>query len=338
MEIVSEPDIESPEEARLYAKKLHQIARYLEVSDADMEKAGMRFDTNVSIRLKGASKLGEKVEIKNINSFRFLEKAIAYEIERQIKVVESGGKIIQETRGWVETKAVTVSQRTKEASPDYRYFPEPDLPPLVFTKTKVEELRSRLPELPDEKIKRFEEKYSLDKKSAQILTESKSLAQWYEKALDIYAKGEKEKAGTAKKLANWVVGELARRLREKSLTIENIPIEPAAFVELLEFLDQGKINPAAAKQVLTSMFETGMLPAKIIEQEDLSQVSKEEDLEGVVAAVLSENQKAIADYQSGKEASFGFLVGQVMRKTAGRANPKVVGEVLKRKLSHGNEN
>ncbi|OGY26227.1 MAG: glutaminyl-tRNA synthase (glutamine-hydrolyzing) subunit B [Candidatus Woykebacteria bacterium RBG_16_44_10] len=336
MEIVSEPDIASPEEARLYAKKLHQIARYLEVSDADMEKAGMRFDINVSVRPKGAAKLGEKVEIKNVNSFRFLEKAIAFEVERQVGLIESGGEISQETRGWVEAKGVTVLQRTKETSPDYRYFPEPDLPPLSFKEEEIRKLRTGLPELPDEKVKRFETQYSLDKKTAQTLTESKNIAQWYEEALAIYAEEEKDKSEKAKKLANWMVGELVRQLRERSLSIENVPIEPAAFIELLELVDKGEVNLGVAKQVLTSMFETGMLPAKIINEKGLAQVSKEEELGEVVEEVINESKKAVEDYRVGKEASFGFLVGQVMRKTAGRANPKVVSEVLRKKLSHGN--
>ena len=338
MEIVSEPDITSSEEARLYAKKLHQIARYLEVSDADMEKAGMRFDINVSVRTAGSNKLGEKVEVKNVNSFRFLEKAIVYEIERQISSLKSGKKIEQETRGWVEAKSITVLQRTKETSPDYRYFPEPDLPPLSFKEEGIKKLRLGLPELPDEKTERFETQYALDNKTVHTLTESNNLAQWYEEALVIYAKEKRDKADKAKKMANWVVGELVRQMKERSLTIETVPVEPAAFVELLDLVDEGKINQVVAKQVLTSMFETGMLPAKIIEQKGLSQVSDEEELEEAVTKVLGEFKKAVEDYRLGKEASFGFLVGQVMRKTAGRANPKVVGDILRKKLSHGNRN
>jgi len=337
MEIVSEPDIDSPALARSYAKATHQIARYLEVSDADMEKAGMRFDANVSVRPKGARQLGTKVEIKNINSFRFLEKALGYEIERQIGIIESGEKVIHETRGWVETKGVTVSQRTKETSPDYRYFPEPDLPPLVFEKERVKKLASSLPELPNEKIRRFEVEYSLDKKTAQILGESKNIAQWYEDALSIYAPQEKNKAGKGKKLANWVIGELIRNLRERSLDIGLVPIEPAGLVELLDFLDRGEISQTTAKQVFARMFETGQLPAKIIKEEGLAQVSSQEDLEVLAQKAISENKKAVADFKAGKEASLGFLIGQVMRGTGGRANPRLVAEILRKRLSHGNK-
>lgn len=337
MEIVSEPDIDSPQLAKSYAKVIHQIARYLEVSDADMEKAGMRFDANVSVKPKGTAALGIKVEIKNINSFRFLEKALAFEIERQIAILESGEKVIHETRGWVETKGITVSQRIKETSPDYRYFPEPDLPPLVFEKERVKKLASGLPELPNEKIKRFKVEYSLDKKTAQILGESKTIAQWYEDALSIYSPEKKNKAEKGKKLANWVIGELIRNLRERSLDIGSVPIEPAGLVELLDFLDRGEISQTTAKQVFARMFETGLLPAKIIEEEGLTQVSKQEDLEILVQKVISENKKAVADFKAGKEASLGFLIGQVMRGAGGRANPKLVAEILRKRLSHGNK-
>jgi len=338
MEIVSEPDIDSPEFARSFGKAIHQIARCLEVADADMEKAGMRFDANVSVRPKGAAALGTKVEIKNINSFRFLEKALAYEIERQIEVIKGGGKVIHETRGWVETKGVTVMQRTKETSPDYRYFPEPDLPPLVFEKKWVGKLVQTLPELPNEKTKRLEAEYSLDKKTAQILADDKKITQWYEDALAIYNQGEKANPEKARKLANWVVGELVKNLRERSVDINSVPIEPAGLVELLTFLDKGEISQTSAKQVFARMFETGQLPAKIIEEEGFAQVSGEKDLKGLVQKVISENKKAADDFKDGKESSIGFLIGQVMRETKGRANPEIVAEMLRKSLAHGNKN
>ena len=338
MEIVSEPDIDSPQLAKLYAKKVHQIARYLEVSEADMEKAGMRFDANVSVREKGTKKLGEKVEIKNINSFRFLEKALAYEIERQLKTIKSGGKIIQETRGWVESKGVTVSQRTKETSPDYRYFPEPDLPPLTFAEKAIKSIRSSLPELPGAKLKRFILEYGLDKITAQIITEDKFTAQWFENALSVYAKDVEDKSSRAKKVANWMIGELLRKLREKSLSIQSVPIEPAGLVELLVTLDKGEISQTTAKQVFSSMFDTGKSAARIIREEGLIQVSKEEDLERIVKQIIHENKRAVEDFSKGKEASIGFLIGQVMRQTKGRANPKIVSDLLRKNLSYGNGN
>jgi aspartyl-tRNA(Asn)/glutamyl-tRNA(Gln) amidotransferase subunit B len=338
MEIVSEPDIDSPELAKNFAKAVHQTARYLEVSNADMEKAGMRFDANVSVRKKGAKTLGEKVEIKNINSFRFLEKALGFEIERQVRAIESGEEVIQETRGWVELRGITVSQRTKETSPDYRYFPEPDLPPLVFEQKAIEKLKRNLPELPDQKSSRFEKQFKLDKKYTRNLTESKYLAQWYEEALTLYVKKDKNKQEKAKRLANWVAGELFRIMREKSIEIRKVQIEPAGLVELLEILDKGEINNITAKQIFSRMFDTGKMPARIIKEEGLSQVSEQEDLKKFIEQVMLENKKAVEDFKKGKEAAFGFLVGQVMRKTAARANPSVVADLLRRALEVGNSN
>lgn len=338
MEIVSEPDIDSPQLAKSYAKAVHQIARYLEVSDADMEKAGMRFDANVSVSKEGSTKLGEKVEIKNINSFRFLEKALAYEIGRQIKLLESGEKVIQETRGWVESKGVTVSQRTKETSPDYRYFPEPDLPPLVFDQATIKRLKTSLPELPDEKLNRFLSKYELDKNTVQVLIEDKNIAQWYEDALSVYLSGKNAVEKKAKILANWVVGELIRNMKERNLQAKSVSLEPAGLVELLTFLDKGKISQTTAKQVFARMFDSGLPAAKIIEEEGLAQVSRRSDLEESVNQVIIENKQAVQDYLKGKEASLGFLVGQVMRKTSGRANPKIAADLIREHISHGNKN
>ncbi|MCH7541430.1 Asp-tRNA(Asn)/Glu-tRNA(Gln) amidotransferase subunit GatB [Patescibacteria group bacterium] len=335
MEVVSEPDIDSPAQAKSYAKKVHQIARYLEVADVNMEKAGMRFDANISVKKKAQKELGEKVEIKNINSFRFLEKALAHEIERQIKSLESGEKIIQETRGWLESKAITVSQRTKESSPDYRYFPEPDLPPLLFVDKQITKLKSELPEMPAEKMKRFESDFEMDRKTAQVLTEDKYLAQWYEDAMRLYIKGKKNKSEKAKALANWISGALTKSMRESSLDIRSLKVEPASLVELLIFLDNGEINIVTAKQIFARMFETGVMPAKIIRDEGLTQVSGREELKEQITIVLKENEKAQQDFRSGKEASLRFLVGQVMRRTKGRANPKVVSDLLKKELSNG---
>ena len=338
MEVVSEPDIDSPDLARSYAKVVHQMARYLDVSNADMEKAGMRFDANVSVSKEDSRKLGEKVEIKNINSFRFLERALVFEIERQIKTLESGKQVIQETRGWVEDKGTTVSQRVKETSPDYRYFPEPDLPPLIFKETDVGRLKKMLPELPDKKMDRFILEYGLDKIIARNLTDDKDLAQWYEDGLTIYAKDDKNKATKAKILANWVVGELIRNLREKRVGINAAPIEPAGLIELLKLVDSGEINQTTAKKVFTQMFATGKTPARIIKEEGLAQVSQGAGLEKLLDEVIVENTSAVEDYRQGKAASLGFLVGQVMRKTGSRANPVIASKLLKEKLARGNRN
>ncbi|MEX0616596.1 MAG: Asp-tRNA(Asn)/Glu-tRNA(Gln) amidotransferase subunit GatB [Candidatus Woykebacteria bacterium] len=339
LEIVSEPDISTPEEARSYAKKLHQIMRYLGVADADMEKAGMRFDANVSVRPKGERQLGTKVEIKNINSFRFLEKALAFEVVRQIKALEKGEKIVQETRGWVESKTATISQRSKETSPDYRYFPEPDLPPLSISKELVGRLKKDIPELPDEKIRRFQKEYALSPYDSLQLAETKELAEWYEEALLDYSKAEQGKkepthidSGKAKIVANWVLGEVLRALRENQVSIKEAKIEPAALAALLFILDKGEINQAVAKSVFGKMFKEGKLPAKIIEEEGLSQIGGEEEITQMVEEVISENKPAVSDYKKGKETSFKFLIGQVMKKTKGKANPQVVTEMLKEKL------
>jgi len=335
IEVVSEPDIDSPEQARAYAKKIHQIARYLEVAEVDMEKAGMRFDANISVKKKGVQKLGVKVEIKNINSFRFLERSIAYEIVRQVRILESGGRIIHETRGWVESKAITVTQRKKEISPDYRYFPEPDLPPMTFSNKQSKEVFNKLPEMPDAKTKRFETSFGLSKISAQNITEDTNLAQWFENALTLYSKSPldlKEKAHT---LSNWVEGELFRKMKEKSQNIVSVPIEPAGLVELLYFLDKGDINQQTAKRIFSHMFEAGKSATTLIKEQGLSQLSNRDDLKKLILKVLQENPKAIEDFQKGKQTSIGFLIGAVMKKTAGKANPSLVSEILRKELSDG---
>jgi len=333
LEVVTEPDIDSPEMAKQFAKKIHQIARYLEVSEADMEKAGMRFDANVSISEKKSHKLGEKVEIKNINSFKFLEKALAYEIKRQLQIIKSGESIFQETRGWIEAKEITVSQRTKETSPDYRYFPEPDLPPLVFNEEYVSNVKKNLPELPTRKQERFLEEYGLDKNTVHLLTDDKNIAQWYEKALKLYVKNNKNLKERSKIIANWVCGELIRKIKEKSIPVLSVPIEPASLVELLQVLDRGEINQSSAKQIFSQVFNTGKSPLDLIREFGLTQVSREEDLDEVVKEILNENTKAVNDFKKGKATSLGFLVGQVMRKTRGRANPTTASNLLKKYLT-----
>lgn len=340
LEIVSEPDITSPEEARAYAKKIHQIMRYVGVADVDMEKAGMRFDANVSLKPKGAKELGTKVEIKNINSFSFLEKAINFELGRQLEIIKTKGKIIQETRGWVESKGETVSQRTKETSPDYRYFPDPDLPPLQFSKAEIAALKKELPELPEAKIERFESNYALTNYEVKTLTEDKLVADWFEKALEVYVEIEEPQADhidstKAKKVANWVVGEFLRYLNEKQIGVNSTKAEPAHLAQLLILIDKNEVSNQAAKQVFALVLETGELPSKIIEEQGLKQESDKNAIEELVKATIAEHPKAIADFRSGKENSFDFLFGQIMRKTKGSANPSVVRNLLKIKLSKG---
>ncbi|OGY29864.1 MAG: glutaminyl-tRNA synthase (glutamine-hydrolyzing) subunit B [Candidatus Woykebacteria bacterium RIFCSPHIGHO2_12_FULL_45_10] len=333
LEIVTEPDITSPEEAKQYAKALHRTMRYLGVADGDMEKAGMRFDANISLRPKGEKKLGTKVEIKNINSFGFLEKALFYEISRQLKILSEGGEVIQETRGWNETSGTTKAQRTKETSPDYRYFPEPDLPPLEFTKEAIAKIGKSLPELPEVRKSRFVNSYALSSYDAALLAEGPEVADWYEQVVRDYEKFSKNNSTVlAKTVANWVNGEISRNLKEKNLVWEQVPFEPAGLAQLLSLIDSGVLTQAAAKQVLSRMFESGKLPNKILEEENLASVGGRAELEKIVQAVLTTNEKAVNDYRSGKQASFGFLLGQVMRETRGTADPALTNQILKEKL------
>ncbi|MDP2671531.1 MAG: Asp-tRNA(Asn)/Glu-tRNA(Gln) amidotransferase subunit GatB [bacterium] len=336
LEIVTEPDLSSPEEAKLYAKTLHQTLRYLGVADADMEKAGMRFDANISLRPKGQKEYGTKVEIKNINSFSYLEKALFFEISRQLKLLEKGEKISQETRGWDETSGETKSQRSKEGSPDYRYFPEPDLPPLTFSKDYVEKIRRQLPEMPAEKKARFVEAYALSDYDASLLTESFEQADWFEQAVKDYARANKEEkieSSRAKIVANWMNGEIARNLKNSGKDLSSISFEPAALVELLFMIDNGSITAASAKEVLEKMFVSGEMPRKIVEEEDLSTLGNKEELADIVVSTLKTNQKAVDDFKAGKTASFSFLLGQVMRQAKGKADPGLAAELLKEKLS-----
>jgi aspartyl-tRNA(Asn)/glutamyl-tRNA(Gln) amidotransferase subunit B len=332
IEIVSEPDISSAIEAKNYAKKIHQLMRYIAVADVDMEKAGMRFDANVSIKPKGSDTFGTKVEIKNINSFNFLEKAINFEVERQVKALENGEKIVQETRGWVESRGETVSQRTKETSPDYRYFPDPDLPPLNFTKEEVEKLKEGLPELPDAKITRFQNDFGLSDQEAKLLAEDRAVADWFELALDVYLKQENsERKEKAKKITNWVQGEVMRVMNETNSSISNLKIEPANLVQLLLLIDEDKVSHQAAKQVFSQMLKTGEMPEKIVNDLGLGQISNQEELEKIIDEIIVENPKALADYKEGKKSSLDFLFGQVMRKAKG-ANPTKLRELLFEKL------
>lgn len=339
MELVTEPDFENGEQARIFCTKLQQICRYLGISDADMEKGNMRCEVNLSLYKEGEDKLsGTKVEVKNINSFRFVEKAINYEIERQTEVLEKGEKVVQETRGWDSVKNVTVSQRKKESAHDYRYFPEPDIPPMEFTKQYVEDLKIKLPELPDEKEKRFAQEYGLNTADVLILTADNGLAEYFENVIsEVREKiSSKEIAATEEKAiklaVNYIISEIRKHLAENEHDIRDLKITPENYAEFVGIVADGKINSSAAQTVLKEMYHTGGDPSQIIEEKNLGQMEDAGELEKAIDAVLAANVKSVEDFKAGKQNALQFLMGQVMKETGGKAHPMKVIELLKQKL------
>jgi aspartyl-tRNA(Asn)/glutamyl-tRNA(Gln) amidotransferase subunit B len=339
MELVTEPDFESGEEARIFCQKLQQICRYLGISDADMEKGMMRCEANISLYKEGEDKLsGTKVEVKNINSFKFVDKAINYEIERQKEILEKGEKVIQETRGFDSNRNATVSQRTKESAHDYCYFPEPDIPPLKFTKKYVDDLKTKIPELPETKAKRFEEEYKLSKADVEILTAEKDLADYFEEVVsEIEEKLESKEINLAlekliKIATNYIITELRKHLAEWQQTVKDLKITPENYAEFIGILADGKINSSAAQTVLLEMYKTGADPSHIIEEKNLAQMDNGEEMEKIIDEIISKNSKSVEDYKNGKENALQFLVGQVMAATKGKANPQAVREILINKL------
>ncbi len=325
MEIVSEPDMRSPAEAVEYMKKLRMILRYLGVCDGNMEQGSLRCDANVSVRPAGASELGVKVEVKNINSFRFVERALAYEIKRQVKTLEEGGSLEQETRLWDSAKGITSSMRTKEEAHDYRYFPEPDLVPIVVEEKWIEEIRSSLPELPDAKRERLVSEYGLTEADAQALTEEKAMADWFEEAVRAGAK--------PKAAANWMMSELLRLLNQDGISIEASPLKPAQLAGMLTLMDKGTISGKIAKTVFDEIYRTGKDAEAIVKEKGLVQISDAGEVEKAVDNVLSSNPDEVERFRAGDEKLMGFFVGQVMKLTKGKANPKLVNELLRKKLS-----
>lgn len=341
MELVTEPDLASGEEAREFCQRLQQILRYLEISDADMEKGQMRCEVNISLYKEGEERLsGTKVEVKNINSFRFVEKAINYEIERQTLVLEGGEKVVQETRGWDSVKNATISQRKKESAHDYRYFPEPDIAPLSFAKAYVEELKLNLPEMPAVKFARFLEQYGLNEQEAGIITEKKDLAQYFEEVMseldEKEASGEiKAKAAKVRKLAvNYLLTELRKHLAESGHDARDLRISAENYAEFIGIVADGKINSSAAQTVLKEMYRTGADPSHVIEEKNLAQESDAGALEVWVDAVLADNAKSVEDYKAGKENAIKYLMGQVMARSGGKANPQTVLAILEAKLKN----
>ncbi|NPA54498.1 MAG: Asp-tRNA(Asn)/Glu-tRNA(Gln) amidotransferase subunit GatB [Aquificae bacterium] len=326
MEIVSEPDIRSAVGARLYLEKLRNIMRYIGVSDADMEKGQLRCDVNISLRPKGEEKFGTKVEIKNINSFRFVQKAIEYEIERQAKILKKGGEIVQETRLFDPSSGKTFTMRTKEEAHDYRYFPDPDLIPVRITTAYIEEIKQSLPELPDEKEKRFVSQFGLTEYDADVLVADKDRALFFEKAVEVYNKNPKA-------IANWIINELLGKLNEAGLDITESPVKPEHIAELVELIDSGTISTKIAKEVFEEVFKTSKSPKQIVEEKGLKQVSDEGEIRKIIEEVLANHPAEVEKYKAGNQKLMGFFVGQVMKATKGKANPKVVNKILQELLN-----
>jgi aspartyl-tRNA(Asn)/glutamyl-tRNA(Gln) amidotransferase subunit B len=325
IEIVSEPDIRTPAEAYSYLTTLKQVLEYTEVSDCNMEEGSLRCDANVSVRLRGAPKFGTKVEAKNLNSFRYLAHALEYEIERQIGVIETGGTVVQETRLWNVAAGRTEPMRSKEFAHDYRYFPDPDLLPLISTQALVEEIRRAMPELPDAKYARLVSVYGIAAYDAGVLTATRALADYFEAVVHAGA--------PAKAAASWISVELLRRLKDAGKQIADCPVAPAALAELLAIVERGEITAASGKKVFATMFDSGKKPADIIAAEGMSQISDSGAIETIARAVVAKSPDNVAKYRSGSEGVFKFFVGQVMRETRGQANPQIVNEILKRVLA-----
>jgi aspartyl-tRNA(Asn)/glutamyl-tRNA(Gln) amidotransferase subunit B len=337
-EIVSKPDMRSAAQAVAYLRKLRQVVRYIEVSDADMEKGSFRCDANVSLRPVGADYLGAKVEVKNMNSFRSVQRAIEFEIERQAKILRAGGTIVQETRGYVDATGETASQRSKEAAHDYRYFPEPDLPPLRVSAADVDALRARLPELPDARRLRFESEYGLAPADAHLLTETRAEADAFEEAVGLAVSGVTEAAARtarARAVAHWIMGDLARLRRSEAggeREWSEIVVTPAHIAELARLVEDGTITGTTAKEVLDLAFASGAMPAAIVAERGLAQVRDTAEIDRVAAEVIAANEKPVADYKGGKATAIQFLVGQVMRQLRGRADANSAAEALRRLL------
>lgn len=325
LEIVSEPDMRSAKEAVAYMRKIHELVRYLEISDGNMQEGSFRCDANVSVRPKGQAEFGTRAEIKNINSFKFIEKAINFEIERQIEVIENGGKVVQETRLYDSVKDETRSMRSKEEANDYRYFPDPDLLPVAIADDFIANLKARLPELPEAKKHRFASHYQLDHETATLLTSSRQLADYYEKVVQ-------ESACEAKLCANWVVGELLGALNKASIDISQSPIEAARLAGLLKRVADNTISGKIAKQIFDTLWQTTQTADEVIDTQGLRQITDTSAIAASIDDIIAANPKQLEQYRGGNEKVFGFFVGQVMKAMQGKANPAEVNKLLKDKL------
>jgi aspartyl-tRNA(Asn)/glutamyl-tRNA(Gln) amidotransferase subunit B len=324
MEIVTEPDIRTPAEAAEFMRILRSIVRYLGVCDGNMEQGSLRCDANVSLRPEGTEELGTKAEIKNINSFRFVEKALEYEIKRQMKVLKEGGTIVQETRLFDSEKGTTHSMRSKEEAHDYRYFPDPDLVPLVVDKKWVEEIRNTMPELPVRKKERFMKEHGLPEHDASLLADERPVAEWFEESVKLGA--------DPKNAANWMINELLRMLSDDRITLSESNITPKHLADMLVLIDKGTISGKIAKKVFNKMYETGNDANKIVEEEGLVQISDSSELEGIVDKIIEASPDEVERFKGGDQKLMGFFVGQIMKETKGKANPKLVNEIIRKKI------
>ncbi len=325
IEIVSEPDISSPEEASAYLKKIHQLVTYLGICDGNMEEGSLRCDANISVRPKNREEFGTRTEVKNMNSFRNVERAIAYEIERQIDILEDGGKIEQETLLWNADAGKAVSMRGKEEAHDYRYFPEPDLVPVLIGEDWINEVKTSLPELPDKRKQRFINEYGLPEYDAKVLTSEKATADYFEKIV--------RKTKHYKTASNWVMGDVAAYVNEHKIDISVFPVSPDNLAKLINLIHENVISSKIAKEIFPEMIKSGSDPEVIVNEKNLVQITDTAALEEIIKKVLSDNPSQVEQFKAGKEKVFGFFVGQVMRATKGKANPKLVNEILRKELS-----
>ena len=328
MEVVSEPDMRSPEEARSYLTTLHSLLQYLGVSTCNMQDGSFRCDANISIRPAGSEEFGTRTEVKNMNSFRSVFQALVYEAERQQRVVEAGERVVQETRGWLEERGVTVSQRSKEEAHDYRYFPEPDLPPLDIAPEWVDQIRERLPELAPDRCARFQQEYGLPEYDSRLLTSSKAMADYFETSVGLPALKELERQSHAKQVSNWMLGDLSGLLNQENRDIADSPVSPEHLVELIGMVGEGAISVTMAKTVLEEAYASKRSPKHIVAERGYTQISDTSAVEPLVHEALEANPRAVADYLGGKESAAKFLVGQVMKLARGQAKPDVVNRLV----------
>ncbi|MBI5183094.1 MAG: Asp-tRNA(Asn)/Glu-tRNA(Gln) amidotransferase subunit GatB [Nitrospinae bacterium] len=324
IEIVSEPEIRTPEEAREYLLRLKAILEYIEVCDCNMEEGNLRCDANISVRPMGRKEFGVKTEVKNMNSFKNVQRALEYEIKRQVEILERGGDIIQETRLWDVDSEMTISMRTKEEAHDYRYFPEPDLVPIVISEDWIEDVRKRLPELPDAKKGRFVREYGIPVYDAVVLTTSRSLAEYYESCVRLFPR--------PKIISNWVMGEILREFKNDKREINESPITPEHLTRMLRMIEEGTISGKIAKTVFEEMYRSGKMPDEVVKEKGLVQISDEGELLKFIDQVIEENPEIVEEYQKGKGKLFGYLVGEIMKRSKGKGNPVLINRLLKDRL------